>query len=64
MNTNKQTFTATGAWATVRYVAFFDAATGGNMFFWKELDTPETLANTNKLDFEIGQLTADFTNQS
>jgi hypothetical protein len=31
VTTNAQTFTATGAWATVRYVGIFDALTAGNL---------------------------------
>lgn len=56
VSTNAQTWTASGAWATVRYMAIFDAATGGNLHYWDDIPE-ETLANTNQINFAAGQIT-------
>lgn len=56
VSTSAQTFTATGAWATVRYMGIYDAATNGNLLYWYDM-TDETLANTNQLNFATGQIT-------
>ncbi|MCU6709416.1 hypothetical protein M6D81_11940 [Paenibacillus sp. J5C_2022] len=49
------TFTATGAWATVRYVGVWDAATNGNLLYWADI-TEKTLLDTDELRIDTGQL--------
>lgn len=49
------TWTATGAWATVRYVGVWDAATNGNLLYWASI-SDKTLANTDTLTINTGQL--------
>jgi hypothetical protein len=54
-------WTATGAWATVRYIGVWDAATAGNLLYWCDiridgtLATP-TLANGEELRIASGTL--------
>jgi len=55
-NTNAQIFTASGAWATVYCFGVWDAPTNGNLIAWGTI-TAKTLANTDQLKFDVGQIT-------
>lgn len=45
-----------GNHGTIKYVAFFDAASGGNPLFLVELTTPRAINDGEALSFEAGQL--------
>lgn len=49
--------TATGAnWIQADEVALYDAASGGNLWYWDLLDSPFTLAETRFRTFAVGAL--------
>ncbi|MCA0754922.1 hypothetical protein KP806_07655 [Paenibacillus sp. N4] len=55
------TFTATGVWATVRYIGVWDAATAGNLLYWARMDVAgaaaeKTLANGEQISIASGAL--------
>jgi len=47
---------ATGAWAQATHFAIYDALTAGNCLGAGILTTPKTLANGDRLSFEVGAL--------
>lgn len=47
--------TATANWGTVTHMAWFDAATGGNMLAYAELDSTRTINNGDVFRFPAGQ---------
>lgn len=59
-NANAITFpTATGAWGEIYGYGLFDAATGGNMFAWSDLQTTKVIGDADTASFGPGAL--DFT---
>lgn len=60
-NTAAVAFTATGAaFGTITHVAYFDAATAGNMLAWAPI-TSAVIGDGDTLNFAIGQLTIALT---
>lgn len=53
------TFPAQGSAAavTVTHFGLYDAATGGNLLYWVPMTTAKTMNQTDKLSFDIGQIT-------
>lgn len=45
-----------GTGVSVTQWGLFDASTTGNLFFWADLTTPQTVANGNPYSFAIGAL--------
>jgi hypothetical protein len=45
-----------GTGATVTQWGMFDAVTAGNLLFWADLTTPQTVASGNPYSFAIGAL--------
>lgn len=59
-NANAATFpTATGAWGEIFGYGLFDAATGGNMIAWADLQTSKVIGDQDTASFGPGAL--DFT---
>lgn len=48
---------ATGAWGTVTYVCFYDAAAGGNFLGWQALTTAQVVVNGDTVSFAAQALT-------
>jgi hypothetical protein len=48
--------TATAAWGTVTHVGIYDAATGGNLLAYGELDTPRVVNAGDTPRFNVGTL--------
>ena len=56
-NTNAIAFPeASGEWGTISYYALFDAASGGNMLVYDELDTPKAINSAEIIMFGAGDL--------
>lgn len=49
--------TPTGTWGTVGQVAICDASTAGNILYWGDLSSPQTINSGNSVSFAIGALT-------
>jgi transcription elongation factor len=43
--------TPTGSWGTVTAYGIYDASTAGNLLVWADLDTPNTVATGNTVQF-------------
>lgn len=57
-NANIQSFvTATANWGTIVAMAYFDAASGGNMLAWTDLAASKIINNTDTFRFAVGDLT-------
>ena len=41
-------------WSVIRAVGLFDAATGGNLYFYDNLTTPLTISSGENLFFDVG----------
>lgn len=51
------TFTeASSSWGTVSYIGIFDAATGGNLIGWADLDTAKAIASGDTFEIAVGDL--------
>jgi len=37
---------STAAWGTIGYIGFFDAPTGGNLWFWESITVKDIVVNT------------------
>jgi hypothetical protein len=48
---------ATAAWGTITHLAFFDAATAGNMLYSGQLTTAKTIATDDQLKLAAGNVT-------
>lgn len=56
-NTGAASFTAAGGdWGVCTHVAIFTAATGGTMLWHGAMTTSRTIADTDTLDFAIGEI--------
>jgi hypothetical protein len=49
-----------GNWGTIRYMAIMDAASGGNVLTYTQLDADVVINNGNQFQFNIGNITVDF----
>lgn len=50
--------TATANWGTLRYAAYMDASTAGNVLSYLQLNSDVTVNNGNQLQFNTSSLTA------
>jgi len=57
LNVDQTFVTATASWGVIAYMAFYDAAVGGNMLAHASLSTSKTIDNGDTVIFEAGNLT-------
>lgn len=63
--TNAAQFTfneSSASWGTITYIAFWDALTGGNIWYFEALSVPKTVQAQTTVLFSIGALTISMTN--
>ncbi len=48
--------TPTGSWGTVNQFGVWDAVSGGNLLYWGDLTTAQTIASGNTVSFAISAL--------
>lgn len=46
--------TASATWGTIQAFGIYDAATGGNLLYWGDLDTPQAIASGDTATLAIG----------
>ena len=53
---------STASWGTITYVAFYDAATSGNIWYFEALPSAKVVASNTTLLFSVGALTVTMNN--
>ena len=53
---------SSASWGTITYIAFWDALTAGNIWFYEVLAVPKTVQANTTVVFSVGALTVSMTN--
>ncbi len=53
---------STASWGTITHIVFYDALTGGNIWYWEALPTSRAVAANTTVYFATGALTISNTN--
>ena len=60
--TSVQFAESSGSWGTITTVAIYDALTGGNIWYYGDLDTSRTVATSTTVLFDVAGIELEFVN--